>query len=101
MSWVTTAPYAKANPEVVKAFQKSIYEITAASRNKAVMDQILVSSSKLSKLPIETVRASKPSHYYQTLTKADVQEYVSSMVAEGFIPKPINVAGILATQYRP
>ena len=101
MSWVTTAPYAQANPAVVKAFQKSIYEITAASRNKAVMDQILVSSTKLSKLPIETVRAGKPSYYYQTLTKADVQEYVSSMVAEGFIPKPINVAGILATQYRP
>lgn len=101
MVYVATSKFVAENPATVKAFQKSIYEIARASKKKAEMDKLLVASTKLSKQPIEVVRAAKPPYYFDTITKADLKVFTDQMYKYGYINKPLDASGMLIAQYRP
>lgn len=79
MMWVTTNRSATDNPAVITSFQKSIATLSAASKNKATMDKILVASTKLSKQPIEVVRAGKPPYSFNSMTKNDLKIVTDQM----------------------
>ena len=101
MMWVTTSAFAKANPQVIKNFQKSIYQLSVASKNKATMAKILQASTKLSKQPLEVVLAGKPPYYYEQMTKGDLKIFTDQMYKYGFIKAPLDASGMLLPQYRP
>ena len=101
MMWVTTNAYAKANPQVIAAYQKSIYQMSVASKNKATMAKILEASTKISKQPLEVVLAGKPPYYYDQMTKNDLKVFTDQMYKYGFIKTPLDASGMLLPQYRP
>lgn len=101
MMWVTTNNYAKANPQVIAAFQKSIYQLSTASKNKATMAKILAASTKLSKQPLDVVLAGKAPYYYDQMSKTDLKIFADQMYKYGFIKAPLDASGMLLPQYRP
>lgn len=99
--WITTSKYASANPAVVKAFQKSMYEANAAINNKANKAKFYQSASTLTKQPVEYFANQKTPYFYPTMTKADVVAWANALQRNGLVVKPVDVAGIIAPQYRP
>ena len=101
MMWVTTAAFAKAYPQVIASFQKSIYQLSSMSKNKATMAKILEASTKLSKQPLDVVLAGKPPYYYDGMTKNDLKIFTDQMYKYGYIKTPLDASGMLLPQYRP
>lgn len=104
-AWYTTRQFANDNPNTVKAFQKSIYEATTAvqggsAKAKATMQEMLIATTKVTKLPVEEVLATKPLYFFNTLTKANVQVWADAMQRAGLVVKPVDVPGFILTQYR-
>lgn len=99
--WVTTADYAAKNPATVLAFQKSIAQANAfAMASKANMRKVILASTKLTgSTPAEALAANSPV-YPKTVTKIDLQNPASKMLALGYLTKPLDTAGLLYTQYR-
>jgi NitT/TauT family transport system substrate-binding protein len=99
--WVTTAPYAAANPTVISAFQKSIKQATtfgmASLSNKLVL---LEESAKLTKQPVDVARKSRPTYYPPIVTKNDVTSQAKKMFDLGYLTKQADVAGLLLPQLR-
>lgn len=96
----TTGPYAAANPAVVKAMQKSLKEISLASRNKAQMREMVIASTKVTKLPAELALAVRMPFFFDTITKSYLEGWSNKLIKEGQITKPVDVAGILLPQPR-
>ena len=94
-SWIA------ANPTVVKAFQKSIYQAATASRNKANMRAIMTAGSELTKTPLEVMLAGKPPYYWPTMTSADLSVMLDKMVKYGYTKRAANAAEMLIAQYKP
>lgn len=100
--WVTTAPYAKANPKVVEGFQKSMFEVHQyAAKSKANMNRILRASTKITEVPESVALAANPPIYPLYVTRVDVTRPAQKMLDLGFLKKKADVAGILQKQYRP
>lgn len=100
--WITTAQYAAANPAVIKAFQKSMYEANASTLgNIAKKREVQIAGTKLTKATPEEATSEYPRYQYTALTKADVQQVANALQRAGLVAKPVDVAGILAPQYRP
>lgn len=100
--WATTAAFAASNPEVVKAFQKSMFEANKSTvGNAAAKREVALSGTKITKATPELALAEYPRYQYTTLTKADVQQVANALQRAGLVIKPVDVAGILAPQYRP
>ena len=99
--WVTTADYAAKNPGAVRAFQKSIAQANAfAMASKANMTKVLTASTKLTGATVAQALAANPPYFPRTVVKIDVQNPASKMLALGYLTKPLDTAGLLATQYR-
>lgn len=100
--WVTTAPYAKANPKVVEGFQKSMYEAHQyAMKSKANMNRVLRASTKITEVPESVALAANPPIYPLFVTRVDVTRPAQKMLDLGFLKKKADVAGLLQKQYRP
>lgn len=100
--WVTTAPYAKANPKVVAAFQKSMFEAhTYAMKSKANMNRVLRASTKITEVPESVALAANPPIYPLYVTRVDVTRPAQKMLDLGFLKNKADVAGLLQKQYRP
>ncbi|MDA2987527.1 MAG: ABC transporter substrate-binding protein [Actinomycetota bacterium] len=100
--WVTTAPYAKANPKVVSAFQKSMFEAHQyAMKSKANMNRVLRASTKITEVSPEVALAANPPIYPLYVTRVDVTRPAQKMLDLGFLSKKADVAGLLQKQYRP
>lgn len=101
-AWVTTAAYAAANPAVVKAFQKSMYEANKSTLgNPAAKREVALAGTKITKSTAELALAEYPRYQFTSLTKLDVQQVADALQRAGLVVKPVDVAGILAPQYRP
>ena len=101
LSYVVTEPYFKANPQVIAALQKSLYQANMATRTKAGMDAARTLMAQATKQDVATVLATKPQYYWTTLTKAQVQGQADAMLKGGYLSKPADVSGMLAPQYKP
>ena len=100
--WVTTQDYANKNPAVVKAFQKSMYEVHVfANRSKANMNKILLASTKITEVSPDVALAANPPIYPLYVTRTDVLRPAQKMLDLGFLKKPADISGILVKQYRP
>ena len=100
-AWVTTAAYAKANPQVIAAFQKSMYQTAALlNRDKNKMREAITLSTQYTKAPLESALASPMPHYFTTLTKAMVQNWATIAQKAGptYLVKAPDVPGILWVQ---
>lgn len=101
-AWVTTAPYAAANPAVVAAFQKSMFQAhtfaMASAANAKIVNQ---ASGKITKLAPEVIASLQPMYYPLQLTLADVQTQAGKMASIGYLSKPFDAKGLLLRQYRP
>lgn len=98
-AWVTTAAYAKANPAVVTAFQKSMYQTAVAIRTAANMKTAITESTKYTKVPVETALAiPKMPFYFSTTTKANIDVWAKELQRNGLVAKPVDVAGALLPQ---
>jgi len=99
--WVTTADFASKYPATVLAFQKSIAQANAfAMASKANMTKVLTASTKITGSTVAQALAANPPYYPKTVTKIDVQNPASKMLALGYLTKPLDTAGLLYTQYR-
>lgn len=101
LSYVVTEPYFKANPQVIAALQKSLYQANMATRTKAGMDAARTLMAQATKQDVATVLALKPQYYWTSLTKQQVQGQADAMYKGGYLSKPADVSGMLAPQYRP
>lgn len=101
LSYVVTEPYFQANPQVIAALQKSIYQANMATRTKAGMDAARTLMAQATKQDVATVLATKPQYYWTTLTKAQIQGQADAMLKGGYLTKPADVTGMLAPQYKP
>jgi len=100
--WVTTAPYAKANPKVVTGFQKSMFEAHQyAMKSKANMNRVLRASTKITEVSPAVALAANPPTYPLYVTRVDVTRPAQKMLDLGFLSKKADVAGLLQKQYRP
>jgi ABC-type nitrate/sulfonate/bicarbonate transport system substrate-binding protein len=100
--WVTTAPYAQANPKVVEAFQKSMYEAHQyAMKSKANMNRVMRASTKITEVTPEVALAANPPIYPLFVTQVDVIRPAQKMLNLGFLSKKADTAGLLLKQYRP
>lgn len=100
--WVTTAPYAKANPQAVAAFQKSMFEVhTFANKSKANMNKVLRASTKITEVDEKVALAANPPIYPLYVTRVDVTRPATKMLDLGFLKTKADVAGLLQKQYRP
>lgn len=98
-AWVTTAKFAKENPQVVAAFQKSIYQAAKLSHTKAGMDAAIVASTQFTKVPpADALKIPKSPWYFETLTRADVQNWANELQRSGLVVKPVDVPGIILPQ---
>ncbi len=89
--WVTTAPYAEANPEAVLAFQKSMYQVHKfANKSEANMTTVLKGET-------ETVAPT----YLLKVKRKEVENISAKLLALGFIKQPVDVPGLLMKQYAP
>jgi ABC-type nitrate/sulfonate/bicarbonate transport system substrate-binding protein len=89
--WVTTAPYAEANPEAVLAFQKSMYQVHKfANKSEANMTTVLKGET-------ETVAPT----YLLKVKRKEVENISAKLLALGFIKQPVDVPGLLMRQYAP
>lgn len=100
-AWITTAKYIAENPATVKAFQKSMYEANLQLRNKANFEKFYQSASTLTRQPVDFFKTTKMPYYFTTITKADVQTTANALQRNGLVVKPVDVPGILYTQYKP
>lgn len=100
-AWIATAKYIAENPATVKAFQKSMYEANLQLRNKANHEKFYQSASKMTRQPVEFFKTTKMPYYFTTITKADVQTTANALQRNGLVVKPVDVPGILYTQYKP
>lgn len=101
-AWVTTAPYAAANPAVVASFQKAMFEAHAfAMKSPANARVVNQASGKITKLPADVIASLQPMYYPAALTLADVQSQARKMAAIGYLTKPFDAKGLILRQYRP
>lgn len=99
--WITTGPYASANPSVVKAFQKSIAESNAlAMKSRANSQKAQVAATKFTKVPADIAAKARSLYYPTAVTKADIEDQAKKMYALGYLRAPANVPGLLLAQYR-
>jgi len=99
--WVTTGPYATANPAVVKAFQKSIAESNAfAMKSRANAIKTQIAATKLTKVSPELAAKARSNYYPTTVTKRDVEDIASKLLDLGYLRAAISVPGLLLKQYR-
>lgn len=99
-AWVTTAAYAQANPQVVEAFQKSMYQ-TALIINKPdrfAMKEAIIAGTRYTKAPLESALATYMPYYFTTITKRNVQKWADLASSAGQVTKTPDVAGILWKQ---
>lgn len=101
-AWVTTAPYASANPAVVAAFQKAMYEAHAFAMKSAANAKVVnQASGKVTKLAPEVIASLQPMYYPLALTIADIQTQAGKMAKVGYLSKPFDAKGLILRQYRP
>jgi ABC-type nitrate/sulfonate/bicarbonate transport system substrate-binding protein len=100
--WVTTADFATQNPAVVKAFQKSMFQVHELARtSKAAARAMTIASTKITKVPQSQALAANPTYYPLYVTRADITRPATKMLELGFLKKQADVAGMLMRQYRP
>lgn len=100
--WVTSEKYAASHPSVVKAFQKSIYEANRSTHgHPANRRAVQIAGTQLTKMPQELALAEYPRYQFTAITAHDVQQIADAMQRAGLVSKPVDVAGIMAPQYRP
>lgn len=100
-AWVTTAAYAKANPQVIAAFQKSMYQTAnLLNTNPAKMKEAITISTSYTKASLESALASPMPHYFTTLTKPMVQKWADIALKAGpsYLVKTPDIPGILWVQ---
>ena len=98
-AWVTTAKYAQENPQVVAAFQKSMYQTASLlNRNKDKMREAVELSVSYTKAPLESALATNMPYYFTTLTKAMVQKWADLAMAANQVKAKPDVPGILWVQ---
>lgn len=101
-SWITTSAYAAANPSVIKAFQRAMYEAALSTYGKpAAKREVQLAGAKIANSSPEMALRDYPRHQFTTLTKADIQEIANALQQAGLVVKPVDVPGILLPQYRP
>lgn len=105
-AWVTTADYAAENPSVVKAFQKSIWEVNqqlagVSSTAMANKEKMIQSMMKLSGQPREFITAYKLPYFFGKVRQTDVTPWALALQRNGLVSKPVDIPGLLATQYTP
>lgn len=99
--WITTGPYATANPAVVKAFQKSIAEANGfAMKSRANAQKAQVAATKWTKVDPALAAKARSIYYPVVVTRADVEDQAKKMLALGYLRAPVNVPGLLLSQYR-
>jgi ABC-type nitrate/sulfonate/bicarbonate transport system substrate-binding protein len=89
--WVTTEKYAKANPAVVKAFQKSIYLAGKAGMAPATLNAVVRSSMKITKQTFVVSKSANPTYYPPTVRLIEVQSVADKMFTLGFLKKKVSV----------
>lgn len=100
--WVTTADFAAQNPQAVRAFQKSMFEVhQQARKSPAALKEITTASTKITEVPVSQALAANPTYYPLYVTKADITRPATKMLTLGFLKKQADVAGMLLRQYRP
>lgn len=98
-AWVTTAKYAKDNPQVVAAFQKSMYQSAALiNTNKDKMKEAVTFSTEYTKAPLASALATTMPYYFTYMNKAQVQLWANLLQRQGLVAKPVDVPGILWKQ---
>ena len=98
-AWLTTAAYAKANPQVVAAFQKSMYQTASLlNRNKDKMREAVELSVQYTKAPLASALATVMPYYFTTMTKAQVQKWADLALAANQVKAKPDVPGILWVQ---
>ena len=99
-AWITTAKYAQENPQVVAAFQKSMYQTASLlNRNKSKMREAVEMSVEYTKAPLASALATNMPYYFTTLTKAQVQKWADlALAVPGMLKAKADVPGILWVQ---
>lgn len=105
-AWVTTADYAAANPSVVLAFQKSIWEVNQqlagnSATAKANREKMIQAMMKLSGQPREYITAYKLPYFFAKIRALDVKPWAEALQRNGLVVKPVDIPGLLAKQYSP
>jgi ABC-type nitrate/sulfonate/bicarbonate transport system substrate-binding protein len=89
--WVTTAPFAEANPEAVLAFAKSMYQVHKfVNKSEANMTTVMKSDAG----------AVAPT-YLLKVKRKEVENISAKLLELGFIKRPVDVPGLLMKQYAP
>lgn len=98
-AWVTTAQYAQQNPQVVLAFQKSMYQTASLiNRSKERMREAVIMSTEYTRAPLESALETVMPYYFTTLTKPMVQKWADLAMAAGQVKAKPDVPGILWVQ---
>jgi NitT/TauT family transport system substrate-binding protein len=96
--WVTSNEYAQQNPEVLKRFVASIYEVARwANAHHAESAAIL---TKYSKLDEATVREMTRTQFAVSLDPKMLQPVIDTASRYGVIPKAVAASTLIAPQFR-
>jgi NitT/TauT family transport system substrate-binding protein len=99
-AWIATSKYIAENPAAVKAFQKSMAEAAVQLRLRKNHDAFYEAASKMTRQPVESFKATKMPVYFTSVSRADVQTTADALLRNGLVKQPVDVNGILLTQYR-
>jgi ABC-type nitrate/sulfonate/bicarbonate transport system substrate-binding protein len=93
--WVTTDKYAKANPGVVKAFQRAIYTANRAGMNPRSANAVIRSSLKITKQTFVVAKSANPTFYPAAVRAAEVQVAANKMLELGYLKKRVRVNSLI------
>lgn len=100
--WVTTASFLEENPEVVRKFQKSLYEVhQAVMTSTKKMAQAVIASTKITGATRANARAANPMYFPLRVTRVSIAGPVNKMLALGYLSSNVDIRDLLARQYRP
>ena len=95
--WVTTAKFAKANPDAVRGFKNAIYAANRAGMGAKTLNTVVKASLKITKQTFAVAKAANPTYYPAAVKLAEVQSVADKMFALGFLTKKVKVNSIMPT----
>lgn len=96
--WVTTAKFAKDNPELVKGFQRAIYEANRAGMSRSKANDVVRASLKITKQTFAVAKAANPTFYPSNVLTREVQSVADKMLSLGYLKKKVNVRSLILSK---
>lgn len=92
-TWFARVPFAQAQPETIKRFQKAIYEAGVWANAHHADSAVIL--SKISKMDVDVIRGMGRCPYADQLRLSDVQPQLDVALKFGIIGKPMTASELL------